>query len=88
MIQLNYFHFSILLFGWSNKKFHSHYFWATFINFNFWGQFVNFKNFEGSNDNFWKYWGANLQFLEIYWGQIEKFGKFEDQNANYNNEEI
>jgi len=24
------------------------------------GQFVNFKNFEGSNYNFWKNWGVNL----------------------------
>jgi len=56
MIQFNYFHFSILLLGKSNKKCHSHYFWATFINFNFlgpnlkikiWGQFVNFKKLRG-----------------------------------------
>jgi len=61
MIQINYFHFSIFLFGWSTTKFHCHHFWATFINFNFFGpnlkieirgQFVNFKKFEGSNYNF------------------------------------
>jgi len=61
MIQLNSFHFSILLFGWSNKKFQCHRFWGTFINFKFFGsnlkieirgQFVNFKKFEGSVYNF------------------------------------
>jgi len=44
-----------------------------FIEFNFYGpnlkieirgQFVNYKNFEGSNYNFWKTWGVNLQFFE------------------------
>jgi len=61
MIQLNSFYFSILLFGWSNKKFQCNHFWGTFINFNFFGpnlkteirgQFVSFKNFEGSIYNF------------------------------------
>jgi len=61
MIQLNYSHFSIHLFGWSNKKINCHHFWITFINFNFlgpnlkieiWCQFVNFKNIEWSNYNF------------------------------------
>jgi len=61
MIQLNSFHFSILLLGWSNKKFQCHHFWGTFINFNFLGpnlkieirgQFVNFKKIEGSNYTF------------------------------------
>jgi len=56
MIQLNCFYFSILLFGWSNKKFHCHNFWANFINLNFFGphlkikirgQFVNFKKIRG-----------------------------------------
>jgi len=41
MIQLNSFHFSILLFGWSNKNFQCHHFWETFINFNFWAKFKN-----------------------------------------------
>jgi len=63
MIQLNYFHSSILLFGWSYKKNSCHHFWATFINFKFFGpnlkneirgQFANFKIFEGPNYNFWK----------------------------------
>jgi len=73
------------LFGWSNKKFHSHYFWATFINFNFWGQFVNFKNFEGSNYTFFKILrgqfaifgnllGSNWKFWKI-WGPTCKFWK-------------
>jgi len=61
MIQLKCFHFSILLFRWSNKKSHFHHFWTTFINFKFFGpnfkikingQFVNFKIFEGSNYSF------------------------------------
>jgi len=59
--QLNYFYFSRLLFGWSNKKIRCHHFWATFRNFNFLrpnlkidirDPFANFKNFEGSNYNF------------------------------------
>jgi hypothetical protein len=67
MIQLNYFYFSIILFGWSNKIIHFHYFWATFINFKFFGsnlkieirgQFVNSKNFEGSNYKFGKFEGS------------------------------
>jgi len=33
----------IQLFGWSNKKFHCHDFWATFINFNFFAKFKNWK---------------------------------------------
>jgi len=58
MIKLKCFHFSILLFGWSNKKIHCHHFWATFVIFNFVGpnlkieirgQSVNFKKIEGSN---------------------------------------
>ena len=46
-----------------------------------WGQFVNFKKIEGSNYNFWKFWGANLQFLGSNWNfwniwdQIENFEK-------------
>jgi len=72
MIQSNYFYFSILLFGWSNKKFHCHHFCATFINFNFFGQnlkieirgqFVNCKNLMGQF----------VIFLN-FWGQIENFG--------------
>jgi len=48
--------FKILLFGWSNKKFHSYPCWETFINFKFRGpnlkieirgQFVNFKKIRG-----------------------------------------
>jgi len=31
------------------------------------GQIVNFKKIEGSNYNFWKFWGANLQFFGSNW---------------------
>jgi len=75
MIQLNYLHFSILLFGWSNKKLHYHHFWKTFINFNSLGPnlkieirgqiLIIFENFEGPIYNFF----GNLL------GQIENFGK-------------
>jgi len=51
MIQLNYFHFSILLFGQSNKKIIVIIFGPNF-RIEIRGQFVNFKNFEGSNYNF------------------------------------
>jgi len=78
MIQLNYFHFSIFLFGWSNKKYHYHHFWATFINFNFlWpnlkieirGRFINSKNLRGQIIIFENFEG---QFA-IFWGQNEIF---------------
>jgi len=84
MIQLNHFHFSIVLFGYSTKKNYSNYFWATFTNYNFlgpnlkiktWGQFVNFKKLRGQIIIFEKFEGPICNFWEIYWGQIEILGK-------------
>jgi len=81
MIQLNYFHFSILLFGWNNKKFHNDHFWATFINFNFFwpnlkieirGQFVNFKYLRGQNIIFKNFEGPICNFW-IFIGVKLKF---------------
>jgi len=57
MIQLNYFYFSILLFGWSNKKIHCHHFWTTFI---------NFKNFGLKFEN-WNY-RSICKFQKKNWG--------------------
>jgi len=57
------------------EKFHSHYFWETFINFNFlgsnlkikiWGQFVNFKKLRGQIIIFEKLRG---QFA-IFWNLL------------------
>jgi len=84
MIQLNYLHFSILLFGWSNKKLHYHHFWKTFINFNFLGpnfkieirgQFVSFKNLRGQIIIFENFEGPIYNFFGNLLGQIENFGK-------------
>jgi len=90
MIQLQCFHFSILLFGWSNKKFHCHHFWATFVIFNFVGtnlkieirgQFVNFKKIEGSICNFLKFFGVKIKILENLGTKMQSLKK-------YNNEEF
>jgi len=56
------------LFGWSNKKIHSHHFWATF-KFYFFGPNLKIE-----------IRGQICNFLKIYWGQIENFG---DQNAKF-----
>jgi len=89
------------LFGWSNKKFQCHHFLGTFIKFNFFGpnskieirdQFVNFRNFEGSNYNFWKklrgqfiiFWkfiGAKLKILKKLMTKMQNL-------KDYNNEEF
>jgi len=89
IIQLKCFHFSILLFGWSNRKVKCHLCWATFINGKFFGpnlkikiigQFVKFKNFEGSNYNFWKNRWVNFWFFGNLLGSI---WKIEDQNVKF-----
>ena len=62
---------SIFLFGWSNKRFHCHHFWATFVNFNFFGpnlkieisdQFVNYKILRGQIIIFEKIEGSIYNF--------------------------
>jgi len=79
MIQLNYFHFSIFLFGWSNKKNSLSSFLDNFFKFNFFGPNLKIEN----RDQFAKTLRGQIIIYEKFVGSIWIFRKFEDQNAKF-----